>query len=152
MIVFLTACASDATMLPNLHSGETMPYSRSESQVAEPTSIYQLRLPIESPPAQTAHQEPIHVEQTLARLMQTNLTFKGRRTNYATHNLHAFAAKWLALPMSHPRKPKSRTIAVLSWLRAAFLLQDLSKSSKISPADLIKATSRWDFHLGSPAR
>ena len=30
----------------------------------------------------------------LAQLLTTDLTFKGQRTNYATHNLHAFAAKF----------------------------------------------------------
>jgi len=62
--------------------------------IAEPAAVYQLRLPIEMPAAQTACDKPLNIEATLARLLQTDLTFRGQKTAYATHNLHAFAAKF----------------------------------------------------------
>lgn len=62
--------------------------------IAEPAAVYQLRLPIEASPAQVVCNTPLNIEKTLARLLQTDLTFKGQKTAYATHNLHAFAAKF----------------------------------------------------------
>lgn len=38
--------------------------------------------------------EQLDVEGTLRRLLNQDLTFKGEKTAYATHNLHAFAAKF----------------------------------------------------------
>ena len=36
----------------------------------------------------------LDVEQTLAQLLRQDLTFQGEKTKYATHNIHAFAAKF----------------------------------------------------------
>ena len=36
----------------------------------------------------------LDVEQTLAQLLKQDLTFQGEKTKYATHNIHAFAAKF----------------------------------------------------------
>jgi len=62
--------------------------------VAEPPSRYQLRLPFDEPLMVSAPVEPLNVEETLSHLLKRDLTFKGQRTAYATHNVHAFAAKF----------------------------------------------------------
>src|SRR5438270_10291393 len=71
-----------------------MPETTSKSLIAEPTPIYQLRLPLDTPPAPSLAPGPLDVEATLQHLLHTDLTFKGQKTTYATHNLHAFAAKF----------------------------------------------------------
>ena len=68
--------------------------AESVSVVAEPPSRYQLRLPFDEPSMVSAPAEPLNVEETLSHLLKRDLTFKGQRTAYATHNVHAFAAKF----------------------------------------------------------
>ncbi|MBI3950418.1 MAG: site-specific DNA-methyltransferase [Acidobacteria bacterium] len=62
--------------------------------VAERQGGYQIPLPFEKPlkPAEPARK--LDIEETLRQLLERDLTFKGERTSYATHNLHAFAAKF----------------------------------------------------------
>lgn len=64
------------------------------SVVAEAPSRYQLRLPIDEPGRWSTPIEQPDVEGTLRRLLKQDLTFKGEKTAYATHHLHAFAAKF----------------------------------------------------------
>jgi len=62
--------------------------------VAESSFRYQLRLPIDEPRGRPKHIKQLDVEGTLLRLLKQDLTFKGEKTAYATHNIHAFAAKF----------------------------------------------------------
>ncbi|MGQ9626201.1 MAG: DNA methyltransferase [Anaerolineae bacterium] len=55
---------------------------------------YQLRLPFNEPYRQSEPIEHLDVEEALSQLLRQDLTFKGEKTVYATHNLHAFAAKF----------------------------------------------------------
>jgi len=64
------------------------------SVVAEAPSRYQLRLPIDEPCGQSEPDRQLDIEAALRRLLKQDLTFKGEKTAYATHNLHAFAAKF----------------------------------------------------------
>ena len=64
------------------------------SRVAEAPSRYQLRLPFKERLGRSEPARQLDVEGTLRRLLKQDLTFKGEKTNSATHNLHAFAAKF----------------------------------------------------------
>ena len=64
------------------------------SVIAEPPSRYQLRLPLDEPPIVSVPVELLNVEETLSHLLRRDLTFNGQTTAYATHNVHAFAAKF----------------------------------------------------------
>ncbi len=62
--------------------------------LAEPPLLYhQLRLPFDEH-AKSSFIELGNVEEKLSRLLDRDLTFKGETTAYATHNIHAFAAKF----------------------------------------------------------
>lgn len=65
-----------------------------DTLIAAGSAIYQLRLPIETRPDFPLLDEPLNIVETLACLLKTDLTFKGQKTAYATHNIHAFAAKF----------------------------------------------------------
>lgn len=64
------------------------------NRVAEAPSRYQLRLPFKERLGRSEPARKLDVEGTLRRLLKQDLTFKGEKTNSATHNLHAFAAKF----------------------------------------------------------
>lgn len=64
------------------------------SGIAEAPSRYQLRLPLDEPCRGRAPDELLDVERKLRQLLKQDLTFKQEKTSYATHNLHAFAAKF----------------------------------------------------------
>ncbi|MFN3309718.1 MAG: DNA methyltransferase [Anaerolineales bacterium] len=64
------------------------------SVAAEAPSRYQLRLLLEEPCRRSEPTRQLDVEGTLRRLLKQDLTFKGEKTAYATHTLHAFAAKF----------------------------------------------------------
>src|SRR3990172_313510 len=66
------------------------------NEIAEPPSRYQFRLPFDEsePDAHTKSIDQLDIESILRRLLSGDLTFKGEKTAYATHNLHAFAAKF----------------------------------------------------------
>jgi DNA modification methylase len=56
---------------------------------------YQPRLPLVESQRQSTLKKKLNVEETLRRLLvEQDLTFEGEKTAYATHNLHAFAAKF----------------------------------------------------------
>jgi DNA modification methylase len=74
--------------------------SKGVSVVAETPLLYQLRLPLGEPVRQPESARQLDVEGALSRLLKRDLTFKGEKTAYATHNLHAFAAKF---PPQMPR-------------------------------------------------
>jgi hypothetical protein len=73
-------------------------YSRSvaagRTVVAESPSAYQLRLSLIEEPSPSQVDKRIDAEERLVSLLSRDLTFKGEKTNYASHNLHAFAAKF----------------------------------------------------------
>lgn len=54
----------------------------------------QLRLWLDQPTERERTNGDFDVEATLAQLLTQDLTFAGQRTTYATHNVHAFAAKF----------------------------------------------------------
>ncbi|MHC1569611.1 MAG: DNA methyltransferase [Candidatus Syntropharchaeales archaeon] len=60
---------------------------------AEPGSRYQLRLPFDEP-IEIRIEDSGDVKGKLSDLLNRDLTFRGERTNYASHNIHAFAAKF----------------------------------------------------------
>lgn len=62
--------------------------------VAKASSRHQLWLPIDESYRLSKLIEKVEVEPTLHRLLRQDLTFKGENTAYATHNLHAFPAKF----------------------------------------------------------
>lgn len=62
--------------------------------VAQAPSRYQLRLPLDQPCRVLPPSEPLDVRGKLRQLLMKDLTFRGEKTAYATHNLHAFAAKF----------------------------------------------------------
>jgi DNA modification methylase len=62
--------------------------------VAESPSQYQLRLSLDEHLSPSQVDKRIDVEERLVSLLSRDLTFKGEKTNYASHNLHAFAAKF----------------------------------------------------------
>ncbi|MEW6211833.1 MAG: DNA methyltransferase, partial [Acidobacteriota bacterium] len=41
-----------------------------------------------------SEEEPFNIEQKLSSLLKQDLTFKGEKTSYASHNIHAFAARF----------------------------------------------------------
>lgn len=67
-----------------------------ESEIAEPPSRYQFKLPFDEleSDGHAKSIEQLDIESILRRLLSGDLTFKGEKTAYATHNLHAFAAKF----------------------------------------------------------
>jgi DNA modification methylase len=68
--------------------------AKTEAIVAETASRYMLRLPFKEPQPVSVRAELLNVEETLSYLLKRDLTFKGEKTAYASHNLHAFAAKF----------------------------------------------------------
>lgn len=68
--------------------------AKTEAIVAEIPSRYRLRLPFEEPQQVSVRAELLNVEETLSHSLKRDLTFKGKKTAYASHNLHAFAAKF----------------------------------------------------------
>lgn len=64
------------------------------SVVAEAPSRYQLRLLLDESHGRSTPARQLDVEGTLRQLLQQDLTFKGKKTAYATHTLHTFAAKF----------------------------------------------------------
>jgi hypothetical protein len=62
--------------------------------LAEAPARYQLRLLPDEPREPLASFKKLDVETCLRRLLASDLTFEGEKTSYATHNLHAFAAKF----------------------------------------------------------
>jgi DNA modification methylase len=62
--------------------------------MAKVPSRYQPRLPFDKPSRRYVPIEQLDIEGALRRLLNQDLTFKGEKTGYATHNLHAFAAKF----------------------------------------------------------
>jgi hypothetical protein len=64
------------------------------STVADAPSRYQLRLSFDEPCGRPSPAGHLDVDGTLRQLLKQDLTFKGEKTAYATHNLHAFAAKF----------------------------------------------------------
>jgi DNA modification methylase len=73
-------------------------YSKSaaagKAVVAESPSRYQLRLSLVEDLNSSQVDQKFDVEERLVSLLGRDLTFKGEKTNYASHNLHAFAAKF----------------------------------------------------------
>lgn len=65
-----------------------------QNLISEPTPRYQLRLPFNENSKHSSCDRPLDTEETLRRVFKQDLTFKGEKTAYATHNLHAFAAKF----------------------------------------------------------
>lgn len=65
-----------------------------KTRVAESPSQYQLRLSLVEDRSPSEVVEKLDVEQKLLSLLSRDLTFKGQKTNYASHNIHAFAAKF----------------------------------------------------------
>jgi hypothetical protein len=63
-----------------------MSHITSEVLIADPAVVYQLLLPIETEPLPLDTDKPLDVKVTLARLLQSDLTFKGQKTNHSTHN------------------------------------------------------------------
>lgn len=68
--------------------------SKIEDIVAQPSFRYQFRLPFDEPDAQPRPTPQLDIETALRQLLRQDLTFKGEKTAYATHNIHAFAAKF----------------------------------------------------------
>jgi DNA modification methylase len=64
------------------------------TRAAEAPSRYQLRLPFKERLGRSEPPRQLDVEGTLRQLLKQDLTFKGEKTKSATHNLHAFAAKF----------------------------------------------------------
>jgi hypothetical protein len=62
--------------------------------LAESQSPYQLGLPILWPIREPAAREFGDLPKVLARLLKSDLTFKGQKTSTFTHRLHAFAARF----------------------------------------------------------
>ncbi len=58
--------------------------------------FYQYQLPIQValPKTELLLEQPIDIENKLRHLLSLDLTFNGKKTNYATHSMHAFAAKF----------------------------------------------------------
>ncbi len=75
-----------------LEHGTSSP--RSTVQVDRSRVSFQLHLPLDEPSARRAARDELHVEAKLGKLLRQDLTFNGQKTSYATHNLHAFAAKF----------------------------------------------------------
>lgn len=68
--------------------------SKIEGIVAKSSFRYQFRLPFDEPDAQPRPTPQPDIETALRQLLRQDLTFKGEKTAYATHNIHAFAAKF----------------------------------------------------------
>ena len=54
----------------------------------------QMRLPLTESRVSRPLMVPLDIETNLRRILAQDLSFDGEKTNYATHNLHAFAAKF----------------------------------------------------------
>ena len=55
---------------------------------------YQLRLGIAEPATLPSDIQTLHIGEKLSELLKRDLTFQGQKTAYASHNIHAFAAKF----------------------------------------------------------
>lgn len=55
---------------------------------------YQFVLPLRQSLKVVEAAETLNIEKTLSQLLDSDLTFKGQNTAYASHSLHAFAAKF----------------------------------------------------------
>jgi DNA modification methylase len=55
---------------------------------------YQLRLAIAEPVKLLRQKRALRIEETLSGLLTRDLAFQGQKTAYASHNIHAFAAKF----------------------------------------------------------
>ncbi len=67
---------------------------KARGKAAEVSYQYPLRLQFDEAAGRSEPAEQLDVEEILRRLLNRDLTFEGEKTAYATHNLHAFAAKF----------------------------------------------------------
>ncbi len=68
--------------------------NRAKTELREEALRYQLRLAIAEPVKLPRQKRTLRIEETLSGLLKRDLTFQGQKTAYASHNIHAFAAKF----------------------------------------------------------